>query len=207
MSRSAYGFSAGGTEGWHTRALCAGKDPKMFVVTSGGRSAANDRALLLCGACPVRESCRDDMRRGDPRAIIAGGWAWNFRGVPIPYPGDEHLLRSAEKPAPTPTRRGGWRRPTKVTAERFLAAGERLWVHGEDIATVVAQVGLSKAMAYSARQIYRDVPHLIPKIRAAEISVAAALQEARVVAGTRGRGSGVVRGRGRQAAREVETRG
>lgn len=94
MARSAYGLSTD-SDDWYRRGLCRGQNADWWVVNHGCLTLRNRRALQFCGACPVRERCRDDMRSlHKPTSVIAGGWRWDSDSHPTPHPNDEHMVAS-----------------------------------------------------------------------------------------------------------------
>lgn len=87
---------------WRAQALCAritaaGKAKHDdWCLGSGTIGRAADRAVKICGHCPVRAACRDwaisEARDGiRPRSTVLGGWIWRDATL-RPYPTDKHLV-------------------------------------------------------------------------------------------------------------------
>lgn len=101
MSRSTHGLDGGGDgPNWRLSGLCISPDVDSDAwITNGRLTPANLGARRVCGLCPVRERCRDDMLDArytpHPWSVIAGGWWFRQKKPPVPYPGDEHLLEAS----------------------------------------------------------------------------------------------------------------
>lgn len=169
---------------WWLRAACRETDPDIFVTNAGSLSADNIRALQLCDGCPVREPCRDAMRQGSrPVSIIAGGWRWTAEGTPIPHRDDRDLPPPPEPPPAPPLAPDTWS-PNRPRGEpyaglsRFLDAGRELDA-GTYVDTVCARYGLSRHRVYAARLVLREVPDLVPALRAGTVTIGDAERAAR----------------------------
>lgn len=168
---------------WWKLMACKDMDPDWFVVESGHPSGNNTKALRRCAGCPVRVECRDDMLRGAPTSIIAGGWRWTAKGRPKPFPGDEHLAGMAPrvskpKPAPKPKRPNRGRRPGPPDVERFLAAG-RAAAGGKRVCEVADRYGLSRYRVYAAQLVLDEAPDMAALLAAGAVNIRTAEMAAR----------------------------
>lgn len=57
---------------WRSKAACLGVDPELFYPDPDNEDAANP-AKLICGACPVQESCLEFAFRSGEKEGIWGG--------------------------------------------------------------------------------------------------------------------------------------
>lgn len=60
------------SDGWKQQAACRGEDPEIFFPLPGD-SATRERALAICGTCPVTAQCAElAERHGTSSGIYAG---------------------------------------------------------------------------------------------------------------------------------------
>lgn len=179
LTRSAYGLTTDADE-WYLRGLCRGQNADWWVMNHGIPSSRNRRAIEFCGACPVRERCRDDMLAlPKPTGVIAGGWRWNAHAVPTPYPGDEHLLpRPVVSLVRKKPRRRGTNRPTPAAGRKFITAG-RLRLTGVPRGAVAREVGCSPNYVDKAARVLTLAPELLPDLEAGRVSIETAVRRAR----------------------------
>lgn len=81
MKRSAYGLASPGFEfrSWELDGLCGKEgDPEWWSITEVRVNRLNQRAIRICGRCPVRRECDE---KTDPRLH----WGTIRAGVPVAW--------------------------------------------------------------------------------------------------------------------------
>lgn len=68
---------------WQELAACSGMDVELFYPASADPSPGLRKALLVCAACPVRETCLSEAVARGERYGIWGGTLPEQRGVAL----------------------------------------------------------------------------------------------------------------------------